>query len=153
MILISLNTAAQLLGVSKRTLWRRIAAGRLRGEKAPDSQGRTLIPLGAIAGDVGLPLGAEEAAVIQQADAGAAAAQQELALILLQAGLPERAQPWLRLAAQQGCADAMFCLGEMQIAAPSGDAAEGLTWIRRAAVAGHPLALAVMEGLRERRSA
>lgn len=150
MTLISLNTAAQLLGVSKRTLWRRIAAGRLLGEKSPDHQGRTLIPLEAIAAHIGLQLGAEETAVIQQADAGAAAAQQELALILLQAGLPERAQPWLRLAAQQGCADAMFCLGEAQITEPL-DPAEGLTWIRRAAIAGHPLALAVMDGLRERR--
>lgn len=151
MTLISLNTAAQLTGVSKRTLWRRIAAGRLLGEKLPDPHGRTLIPLEAIAANIGMSLGAEETAVIQQADGGAAIAQQELAFIFLQAGLPERAQPWLRLAAQQGCADAMFCLGEAQIAAPMADSAEGLAWIRRAAVAGHPLALAVMEGLRGRR--
>jgi hypothetical protein len=151
MTLISLNTAAHLTGVSKRTLWRRIAAGHLRGEKWPDPHGRTLIPLAAIAADIGLALGDEETAVIQQADAGVAAAQQELALIFLQAGRPDRARPWLDLAAEQGCADALFCLGEARIAAPMTDPTEGLALIRRAAVAGHPLALAVMEGLRARR--
>ena len=151
MTLISLNTAAQLLGVSKRTLWRRIAAGHLLGEKSPDPQGRTLIPLEGIAVNIGLALGAEETAVIQQADAGAAEAKQELALLFLQAGLPERARPWLRLAAQQGCADAMFCLGEAQITGTMTDPAEGLAWIRRAAIAGHPLALAAMERLRRKR--
>ncbi|MGB4335027.1 MAG: hypothetical protein WBJ41_09345 [Chromatiaceae bacterium] len=98
-----------------------------------------------------MALGDEETAVIQQADAGVAAAQQELALIFLQAGRPDRAQPWLDLAAEQGCADALFCLGEARIAAPMTDPTEGLALIRRAAVAGHPLALAVMEGLRARR--
>jgi hypothetical protein len=148
---ISLNTSAHLTRVSKHTRWRRIAAGHLRGEKLPDPHGRTLIPLAAIAADIGLALGDEETAVIQQADAGVAAAQQELALIFLQAGRPDRARPWLDLAAEQGYANALFCLGEARIAAPMTDPSEGLALIRRAAVAGHPLALAVMEGLRARR--
>jgi hypothetical protein len=127
------------------------AAGHLRGEQLPDPHGRTLITLRAIAADIGLALGDEETAVIQQADAGVAAAQQELALIFLPAGRPDRARPWLDLAAEQGCADALFCLGEARIAAPMTDPTEGLALIRRATVAGHPLALAVMEGLRARR--
>ncbi len=150
MTLISLNTAAQLMGVSKRTLWRRIAAGSLSVSRSTDSQGRTLLSLADIAGDIGLPpegLEREVIATIQHADAGLARDQLELALIYLEAGQKDKALSWLQLAANQGDSEAMLFLGETQLQGKGADSQAGLNWIRRAAIAGHPLALGVMEAL------
>ena len=147
MTLISLNTAAHLMGVSKRTLWRRIAAGNLLVSRSADSQGRTLLSLDAIAGDLGLPLNGEVIATILNADAGLAKDQLELALRFLESGRTVQALPWLELAAQQGDADAMLTVGEVQLESSKDDPAVSLNWIRRAAIAGHPLALAIMEAL------
>lgn len=147
MTLISLNTAAQLMGVSKRTLWRRIATGSLLVSRSADSQGRTQLSLDEIAGDIGLPLDGELIGAIQHADAGQARDQLELALIYLEAKQTDKALPWLQLAANQGDIEAMLILGETQLQGHGADYQAGLNWIRRAAIAGHPLALAVMEAL------
>lgn len=147
MTLISLNTAAQLAGVSKRTLWRRIAASTLSASRSADPQGRTLLSLADIAKDIGLTLDGEVIAAILGADTGLARDQLELALIFLEAGLPDKALPWLRLAVNQGDADAMLILGETQLEGRGADTKADLIWIRRAAIAGHPLALAIMEAL------
>ncbi|MCO5762391.1 MAG: hypothetical protein NHG36_12885 [Chromatiaceae bacterium] len=147
MTLISLNTAAQLAGVSKRTLWRRIAASTLSASRSADPQGRTLLSLADIAKDIGLTLDGEVIAAILGADTGLARDQLELALIFLEAGLPDKALPWLRLAVKQGDADAMLILGETQLEGRGADTKADLIWIRRAAIAGHPLALAIMEAL------
>lgn len=147
MTLISLNTASQLMGISKRTLWRRIATGSLPVSRSADSQGRTLLDLDDIAGNIGLPLDGEVIAAIQHADAGLARDQLELALVFLEVGLTERALPLLQMAAAQANVDAMLTLGETQLENSAGDPKVGLNWIRRAAIAGHPLAMAVMEAL------
>ena len=150
MTLISLNTAALLMGVSKRTLWRRIAAGSLPVSRATDTQGRTLLALDDIAGDIGLPpagLEEEVIATIEHADAGLAREQLELALIYLEAGQTDKALSWLQLSANQGDSEAMLFLGETQLQGKGADSRAGLNWIRRAAIAGHPLALEVMEAL------
>lgn len=147
MTLISLNTAAQLAGVSKRTLWRRIAASTLSASRSADPQGRTLLSLADIAKDIGLTLDGEVIAAILGADTGLARDQLELALIFLEAGLPDKALPWLRLAVKQGDADAMLILGETQLEGREADTKADLKWIRHAAIAGHPLALAIMEAL------
>lgn len=147
MSLISLNTAALLSGVSKRTLWRRIAAGDLSTTRTGDPPGRTLISLDDIGKYIGLPFSDEIFSAIHRADAGLATNQLELALIFLEAGLMEKALPWLELAANQGDTDAMLTLGETQLEYPEANHKTGLNWIRRAAIAGHPLALAVMEAL------
>ena len=147
MTLISLNTAAYLTGVSKRTIWRRIAAGNISVVRSADLHGKTLLSLDDIAMDIGLPLEGEIIAAVRNADAGLARDQLELALVFLEAGLAEKALPWLELAAKQGEADAMLTLGETQLSAPAAAPQAGLIWIRRAAIVGHPVALAVMEGL------
>lgn len=100
-----------------------------------------------IAQDIGLPLNSEVIAAIQHADAGLARDQLELALVFLEVGLTERALPWLQMAAAQADVDAMLTLGETQLENSAGDPKVGLNWIRRAAIAGHPLAMAVMEAL------
>lgn len=147
MTMISLNTAAQLMGVSKRTLWRRIASGSIPVSRTSDSQGRTLLSLEDIAGDTGLPLEGDVLAAIQQADAGLSKAQLKLALIYLEAGLTDKALSWLQLSAYQGETEAMLFLGETQLQGKGADSRAGLNWIRRAAIAGHPLALSIMEAL------
>ena len=144
---ISLKTAAQLTGVSKRTLWRRIAAGSLSVARSADPHRRTLLSLDDISKDMVLPLNAEVIAVILGADAGLAREQLELALLFLEKGQVDKALPWLELAAQQGDADAMLTLGESRLADTEADPQAGINWIRRAAIAGHPLAMAIIEAL------
>ena len=149
---ISLDTAVLLTGQTKRHLRRRIAEGNLVKEGGADPQGRTHIALAPIAASIGFPLTAEDVEAILQADAGQAAAQHEVALMFLTAGKPERALSWLQLAVAQGCADAMYTLGENLIeglGVPP-KPKEGFVWIEKAALKGHGLAQQVTHELRLR---
>jgi TPR repeat protein len=152
MHLISLKTATELTGLSKRTLWRRIAAGAIFKENGGGPLGRARVALEAIAGDVGVGLGETDMALVERADAGDPAAATDLALLFLAAAAPGKALFWLQSAAERGQADAMHLLGRCYIAgeAVTCDEAQGLSWIGRAAAQGHAIARLQMEGLSRR---
>ena len=149
---ISLDTAVLLTGQTKRHLRGRIAEGHLVKEDGTDPHGRTHIALAPLAASIGFPLAAEDVEAILQADAGQAAAQHEVALMFLMAGKPERAFSWLQLAVEQGCADAMYTLGENLITGLGvpPNPTQGFAWIEKAALKGHGLAQQVTRELRSR---
>jgi len=144
---ISMEAAVALTGLSKRTLWRRLAEGLL--QKLPAAAAVTRLELDGVLALAGLELGAEERALLCQADAGDAAAQAEIGLCCFRAGRPAAAVYWFNLAAAQNHADAMQCLGQCY-AAGTGVARDdnlALMWIAKAAAHGHRIAQRQMAGL------
>ena len=152
MTLISLNTACLLAGVSKRTLWRRIAAGILPSSRGTPGLPFTRVELAEIAADYDIKLEPDDIVAIQQADSGHADAQNEVGILFLERELPEQALPWLLMAANQGYPEAMYNIGEAFISGIGipPDPRQGLDWLRRSAIAGHPLAITLIEALRLR---
>lgn len=152
MAYITLNTAVSITGLSKRTLWRRIADGQLRVHGASSGGGEhTRVRLDDVVALSPLRLEADDRALIAQADAGSAEAQCDLALLLLARNLPAEAVRWLALAAKQNYPEAMHQLGRCYIAGRGVAANEalGVEWISRAAALGHstarPLARYLMD--------
>ncbi|WP_412852273.1 tetratricopeptide repeat protein [Ectothiorhodospira shaposhnikovii] len=149
---ITLESAIQLTGLSRRTLWRRIATGTVRrlGRTGGRGPGHARIELELIRGDIPLPdLEDEDLQVIQQADAGDPAARHDVALMLMEAGCQELAIHWLTAAANQQYPDAMHWLGRCHITGEGvpRDEALGLSWIRRAAERGHFISRYQIEAL------
>ena len=149
MHLITLKTAIHLTGLSRRTLWRRIAVGVFSKTNKDEPLGRTQIPLETLAADTGMTLTTADMEVILRADEGDAQAQGEVGLMLLESGQPERALYWLELAAQAGDPEAMHWLGRCHVAGEGVEADEtlGLSWITRAAARGHCISQRQMEAL------
>ncbi|MCK0506609.1 tetratricopeptide repeat protein [Aromatoleum anaerobium] len=138
---ISLNTVSSLSGLSKRTLWRRVADGLLRTQTLGAGE-RTLVALDDALALSRLRLEPDDRELIREADAGIAEAQCDLALLFLAQNLPEEAVRWLEPAAQQNCPEAMHWLGRCHIAGTGAPADEkaGMEWIARAASRGHATA-------------
>ena len=153
---ISLEAAELMTGISRRTLWRRVADGVLdSGPK--DARGRATLGLDALREPLqeytGLSLGPDEQLLLLQADTGQADAQTELgALLYLRNGAahpaPREALHWLQQAADQGHADAMHWLA-LTSAAQHGAPCrhEALMWLGRAATAGHMIARQQLDSL------
>lgn len=146
---VTISTAVVLTGLSKRTLWRRIADGLLRkiATDRPEEESRLvvedLLQLGK------LELSENEQQTLLLADQGDAEAQLALALLFLRRERPEAAASWFAKAAQQGQADAMHWLGTL-LAEGNGieqDDSLAAEWISKAAAQDHPIAKAQMAAL------
>ena len=147
--LLSLDAAMALTGLSKRTLWRRIAEGELRKLNAEGNKQATALALDDVLRLAGLALDAESCEQLQLADRGDATAQTEIGQYLLQRQHYAAAVYWLNRAATQGEADAMQCLGHCHAAGQGlpHDEHLALMWIAKAAAAGHPIARRQIAGL------
>ena len=117
---VSIDTAALMMDLSKRTLWRRLSAGTLQ-RHSMDERGRVMLALADIAEHFCVQLSDEPAgggrgndrALLIEADKGDSAAQNDVALLLLEQNRPDIALQWFLLAAQQQHADAMHYLSEL----------------------------------------
>lgn len=144
---IKLSTAIAITGLSKRTLWRRIADGVLRtdggaGAETGQPSAQTRVALDDCLALAPLRLSNEDRALILQADAGEAEAQCNLGLLLLAQGRAADALGWLERAAQQGHVEGMHWLGRCYLTGQGVAADErlGMDWIARAANHGHTTA-------------
>ncbi|MCG5494514.1 tetratricopeptide repeat protein [Ectothiorhodospira variabilis] len=155
MPLISVDTAVHLTGLSKRTIWRRMALEdgsrfRLRRPGGGRGPGPARIELGVILKDIPVPdLQEEEFQFIQGADSGDPEAQNDVALMLLEVGRPELALFWFQAAADQEYPDAMHWLGRCYVSGEGvpQDEALGVSWIKRAAQRGHRISQGQVEAL------
>ena len=139
--MISVDTAVQLTDLSRRTLWRRIGDGEIQRGKN-DARGRAMIELEAIRQLITVPLEPSDWMVIEKADAGAADAQNDTAMLFLSAGKPRCAVYWLENAAKQDYSDAMQLLATCYMAGTgvAKDEHLGLMWLAKAAAKGHVIA-------------
>lgn len=146
---LSLQAAACVTGISKRTLWRRLGNGQLpRGPD--DAHGRATVWATALHNALQAPLQTADWPQVLAADAGDASAQMALALAYLTQSQWVSAHYWLEQAARQHHADAMHWLATLAFEGRLGPAnpTAGLLWLAKAAQAGHAIAQAQMAGLR-----
>lgn len=139
MAYITLNTATSVSGLSKRTLWRRIADKQLRTQEGGEPGEHTRVAVGDVMTISRLHLTPDDKDLIVRADQGEAEAQCELGLLFIAQCQPVEAARWLALAAGKLYPEAMYQLGRCYIEG-SGVAADekiGIEWIARAAGFGH----------------
>ena len=144
---VSIDTAALMMDLSKRTLWRRLSAGTLQ-RHSMDERGRVMLALADIAAHFCVQLSGEPAdrALLIEADKGDSAAQNDVALLLLEQNRPDIALQWFLLAAQQQHADAMHYLSELYQQGLGGERCENtaMLWRAKAASQKHLIADAQM---------
>lgn len=147
---ITIDTAAALMGVSKRTLWRYLRDGKLSqpgsGQRAA---GRTMILIEEVADKFFVKLmpgdgdpDTDDYALLALADQGDSDAQNDLALLFLEQQLYDFALHYFHLAIAQDHADAMHYLSDMY---EKGTGVEqcsetALIWRAKAAAFGHEIA-------------
>jgi hypothetical protein len=149
--LISIQSAVTLTGRSERTLWRWIADGTLIRATEDAPNGKTMVYLASIRPHISIPMESEDFDLIVRADKGNAEAQNDLGLLFLSNGQPEKALYWLNLAAEQNYADAMHWLGRCYIdgTGVARDDNLGTMWLSKAAAYGHMISQAQMQTMRE----
>ena len=138
---INIEAAALVTQLSKRTLWRRLSEGQIT-RQVNDSEGRTMLTFEDLVPMLCIPMAPEEQSLVVEAAVGEADAQNDLALLFLDAGKPDLGLPWLTLAADQGHPDAMHNLSKLYIqgnGTPRNDSL-GLMWLAKAASLGHIIA-------------
>ena len=147
---ISLQTVITLTELSERTIRRRIADGTLKCASESGAYNKTLICFESIMQDVCMPLSSGDLDVIEEADAGNAAAQNDLGLIFIFHQKWKSAIYWLEQAAKQNFADAMQWLGECYLHGRGVEKDEHLAvmWIAKAASLGHAIARLQIEAMR-----
>ena len=146
--LVSLNMAAAITGVSKRTLWRRIAEGVVQAYAGGAGE-KTLVDVAELRQAACIPLTDEDVALIFAADNNRAEAQCELGLMFLAAGRSDEALVWLRQAADKYYGEAMYWVARLQLegAGMEQDIEAARHGFERAADYGHVLARHALEAL------
>jgi uncharacterized protein len=145
---ISLDTASAITKLSRRTWWRRIAAGEVT-RAADDDRGRAMLLWADVAPHMGADVAPEDQPLVLLADAGDADAQNELGQLFLISERYQAALYWFQQAAQQNHPDAMQWLGHCHIngkGVPKDDNL-GMMWLAKSAALGHGIARALMKGL------
>lgn len=152
---LSLATVALLSGRSVRTWQRRIEDGL--AERSSDDSGRALVALRSVYDSLPGDWSAADCQALLRADQGDRQAQADvgakLALQAMQARQPEgkksaelaaMAQYFLLKAADQGEADAMYWLAQLNLVSLGEGATQGLEqalmWLAKSAAHGHPIA-------------
>ena len=138
---INVEAAVWITQLSKRTLWRRLAEGQITRQEN-DGEGRTMLTFEDLVPMLCIPVAPQDHDLIIEAAAGDAEAQNDLALLFLDADKSDIGLHWLTLAADQGHPDAMHNLSKLYIqgsGTPKNDSL-GLMWLGKAAALGHIIA-------------
>lgn len=138
---ISLDAAIIVTGISKRTLWRWLAAGKIARQRK-DGRGRAMLAFEDVVPLLCVAAEPADYELFIDADGGEADAQNHLALLFLESDRPDIAIYWLQLAAVQEHADAMHNLAKLYIAGAGASKSYslGLMWLAKAAASGHAIA-------------
>ena len=146
---ISVEAAIAITERSRSTWWRRIAKGEIT-RVADDARGRAMLLWSEVVPQICVPMEPVDLTFVLRADAGDAAAQNDIGQFFSIAGKYKIALYWLQQAAQQDHPDAMQWLGRCYI---SGDGVPkndnlGIMWIAKAAAHDHVIAQTQIKGLR-----
>ena len=147
---VSLQAATTLTDLSVRTIRRRLADGSLQCAADNEAYYKTMICFDSIKHDICIALTPNDIELIKSADAGDAAAQNDLAVLFLEQNKPKSAVYWLELAAKQQVSDAMHLLGCCYLEGNGlvKDDNLAMMWIAKAASLGHSIALAQIQSIR-----
>ena len=147
---VSLQAATTLTEWSVRTIRRRIADGTLKCAADKEAYYKTMICFDSIKHDICISLAPDDIELIKSADAGDAAAQNDLALLFLEHDKLKSAVFWLESAAKQHFADAMQLLGSCYLTGNglAKDDNLAIMWIAKAASLGHSIATAQIQSIR-----
>lgn len=151
MLVISVDSAALVTELSKRTWQRRAAEGKIR-LAADDGRRRAMIDMTDVAPHISIPMSQEVLKLLSRADAGDAASQSYIGQLFAARGKATIALHWVKLAANQEDPGAMQILGQMHA---DGNGVEqddylALMWVAKAAAHGHPLAREQVKGMKLR---
>ncbi len=143
--LISVDTAAVVAGVTKRTVWRWLGSDVIE-HRGMDERGRAMLAYAGIKPKLCITFEDEDIDLLVEADQGGSDAQNDLGILCLEQGRADIALYWFNLAADQGHADAMHFLSEMYQQGTGVERSEttALLWRVKAAEAGHAIAKAQM---------
>ena len=146
---ISLDTAALVTDVSKRTLWRRLDNGQITRQEN-DSRGRAMLTLADLVPMLCVPIEPEDYELLADADAGNADAQNDLAQLFLDANRSDIATHWIQLAVEQEHPDAIHNLAMLYMKGIGlkRDGTKGLMYLAKAASLGHLIAKQQISTLR-----
>lgn len=151
---VSVDAAAAVMGVSKRTLWRWLSNGSLQ-RQGVDERGRIMLAFADVAPKLCVTFAGgsgDDLALLVAADRGDGEAQNELALLCLEQQRPDIALYWFQLAADQGHADAMYYMSKLYQQGQGVERCErtAMLWRVKAADAGHVIAQAQMTAITDR---
>ena len=152
---ISLDSAIIVTEISKRTLWRRLTDGQI-ARLENDERGRAMLALEDLVPLLCISVKPDDYELFVDADRGDVEAQNDLALLFLEADKPEIALYWLQSAAtdQQSVVsvDAMHNLAKLYFKGIGVEKNEntGLMWLAKAAAHGHVIAEQQMAALMQR---
>ena len=153
---VSVDTAATLMDISKRTLWRHLADGQY-SPQPKDPQGRTVLLLSEVAPKFSIELlpgdgnpDTDDYALLALADQGDANCQADFAVLLLEQEKPGLAAHWFALAAEKEHPDAMHHLSVLYQTGQGVKRSEetAMVWRSRAAAAGHKIARAQLDDMK-----
>lgn len=139
--IISLDTAAVLVDVSKRTLWRWINDGKIV-RKGTDKRGRAMLEIDNIIPIICIEVLSEDYELLTGADNNDPEAQNDLAILFLEKKRPDIALYWLTCAANNEHADAMHYLSELYRKGHGVNKCENtaMMWLAKAATKNHVIA-------------
>ena len=145
---VSIETAVAVTERSRSTWWRHLSEGKV-ARVADDARGRAMLSWADVAQEITVRMDDEELAMVLEADAGDADAQNDLGQIFLRADRFKAALYWLQQAADKDNADAMHWLAHcyFNVKGVPQDNNLGTMWLAKAAAHGHVIAQAQMHGL------
>ena len=152
---ISLDSAIVVTEISKRTLWRRLTDGQIT-RLENDERGRAMLAFDDLVPLLCISVEPGDYELFIDADRGDVEAQNDLALLFLEAEKPEIALYWLQSAvtAQQSVVsvDAMHNLANLYLKGIGVEKNENtaLMWLAKAAAHGHVIAEQQMAALMQR---
>jgi TPR repeat protein len=148
---ISVEAVVAVTERSRSTWWRRLSDGGVT-RLADDERGRTMLSMSEVIPHISASMTPEDRAVLVRADAGDAAAQNDMGQFFAAAGMHKAAIYWILQAAKQEHPDAMQWLGRCYLSGEGVPKDEnlGVMWIAKAAAHGHVIAQAQMNGLHPR---
>lgn len=138
--LISIEAVSIITERSRRTWQRRIASGIYRTYE--DQRGRSMLSLDDVYPFICVPLSETDISLLIQADSGSSEGQCDIGQVFGLLGKDEIAIYWWRQSAEQGCSEAMQCIGSAYAEGRGvrADKNLALMWIARAASQGHSIA-------------
>jgi hypothetical protein len=149
--LISFHAAITLTDMSESTFRRKIRAGLIKEKQKNDETGRSMIEIDSIRRYINAGLEREDWQLMEQADAGDADAQTDIALLFQDGGKHHSAVFWLKSAMKKGNCEAMHWMGRcyMEGRGVARNEDMGIMLIAKSAALGHAISQGQMAAIRK----